>query len=207
MVCVTLDKIPVFGYTPAMTFPSLSRLDWLLLHALQGIPSPAWHAWMAWLSRPGHTWVWAGIFLGLWVRYRGRASWLELPSLVLLIGVTDRLGVVLKHQLGRIRPCHIDAAVQGILGCGGKYSFPSNHALNTAALAGFVLALWPRAGIFLAGLSLLVGISRVDMGVHYPSDVLAGWVIGGTLGYVWGRWVGQRSKRRLPTRASTEDTP
>ncbi|MCF6191649.1 MAG: phosphatase PAP2 family protein [Candidatus Hydrothermae bacterium] len=190
-----------------MAFPSLSHLDWALLHALQGIPSASWHAAMAWLSRPGHAWVWGVVFLAAWIRSRRWAAWLELPALVLLIGVTDRLGVTLKTLFGRVRPCHLDDTVRGILGCGGRYSFPSNHALNTAALAGFAFALWPRAGMILAGLSLLVGISRVDMGVHYPSDVLAGWVIGGALGYFWGRWVGQRSRRRLPTRSSTEDTP
>ncbi len=182
-------------------------MDQALLHALQNIPSPAWHAAMAWISRPAHAWVYVLIFMGSWIRARGRSAVWELPALLALIALTDRTGVYLKHLIGRIRPCHVDPAVRGLLGCGGLYSFPSNHAMNTAALAGFTLALWPHLGAFLAGLSLLVGISRVDLGVHYPTDVLAGWVLGGAMGYVWGRWVAGRSRRSEPIRDDTLENP
>lgn len=68
------------------------------------------------------------------------------------------------------------------------YSFPSGHALLGVVLyGGFLLALWPRVksplgrlGIVLFGflMPLLLGLSRIYLGVHYPTDALGGWLLG-----------------------------
>jgi undecaprenyl-diphosphatase len=70
-----------------------------------------------------------------------------------------------------------------------SYSFPSGHALYAACLYGCLasLATWRRVVVWsAAGLMIgLIGLSRIYLGVHYPSDVLAGW----SIGWFWTRSV------------------
>lgn len=86
------------------------------------------------------------------------------------------LNVASKHAFERIRPSYWTPLVHET-----TYSFPSGHAMQTMAL---VTSLWlvrPRGGhrrtVLVLGLCyvLSVGMSRLYLGVHYPSDVLGGW--------------------------------
>ncbi len=110
-------------------------------------------------------------------------------GLILCIALTDQAGTFLKHNVKRTRP-NRDEAIAAQLDCrlstGGRRSFPSNHAANSAGLAVFSSLVYPPIGIPAILFSLLVGFSRVYLGVHYPSDVFAGWLIGSLSGFlVW----------------------
>lgn len=63
-----------------------------------------------------------------------------------------------------------------------SFSFPSGHAAVMAGLAVAVYALNPKWGVVLSVMAILTGLSRIVLGVHYPSDVLAGWVLGAGIG-------------------------
>jgi undecaprenyl-diphosphatase len=72
--------------------------------------------------------------------------------------------------------------VRAPLGCGPGRSFPSAHAADTAAAAIVIGWAAPALTPVAVGIAALVGISRVYLGVHYPSDVVAGWVLGAAVG-------------------------
>jgi len=110
-------------------------------------------------------------------------------GLILCIALTDQAGTLLKHNVQRIRP-NRDEAVAAQLDCrmltGGRRSFPSNHAANSAGLAVFTSLVYPPVAIPAVLFTFVVGFSRVYLAVHYPSDVIAGWLIGAVSGLlVW----------------------
>jgi undecaprenyl-diphosphatase len=123
-------------------------------------------------------------------------------AFILVVAVGAMLiGPALKLLIGRPRPELFEWMATARLS-----SYPSSHALQAVALWGgvaFALARGPAAAwlrTFLWGAALLlialIGISRVALGVHYPTDVLGGWAAGATwLGFCM-IWLGAPMRRR-----------
>ena len=126
------------------------------------------------------------ILLGISWKKGGLRGKLAVIGIVLLIIVTDQTGYrLLKEFFARPRPCQ---AIQDVItptGCTGTYSFPSNHALNNFAAAIFFTKLFPKLKWILFISASLVAISRVYLGLHYPSDIIGGAIIGLAFGYVF----------------------
>ncbi len=111
---------------------------------------------------------------------RGRiVALLVIPTLIL----TDQLSAaVFKPLVGRIRPCHALDQVRLLVNCGGRYAFPSSHATNIAGAATIFALFYRRFTFLFVFIAFTVGFSRIYVGVHYPFDVLAGFILGSASG-------------------------
>ena len=102
---------------------------------------------------------------------------------LLVFGMVDAVSTfAIKPSVGRLRPCkEMQDTVRAIAGCRSLYGFPSNHAANSMVFATLVTLLWHRkTGFVLIVLSFFVGLSRLYLGVHYPSDIIFGFAFGGS---------------------------
>jgi len=116
----------------------------------------------------------------------GRKGRIATVLVLLLVATTDQLGAkVIKELFQRLRPCNALPDVLTPLGCTGTFSFPSNHALNNFAVAFFFSMLYPKAKWYLYTAASLIAISRVYLGLHYPSDILGGAILGIGFGYLF----------------------
>jgi undecaprenyl-diphosphatase len=122
--------------------------------------------------------------IAYWIWNNRREALLGGPVLGAAVGLTDFVGGQLKWIFERVRPCRALAEAVKIepSGCGGLFSFPSNHAANTAAIAAFLQVLYPKSGWITWPIVAFVGFSRVFIGAHYVTDVFGGWMLGGVIG-------------------------
>ena len=85
---------------------------------------------------------------------------------------------LVKHCAGRARPCVRIESVRRCVEPLDEFSFPSGHTLHAVAFSVVALAYFPSLTVALAPFVVLTGLSRIALGLHYPSDVVAGAGIG-----------------------------
>jgi undecaprenyl-diphosphatase len=101
---------------------------------------------------------------------------------IITVAATDLISVrIVKPLVARLRPCHPDMIIEGchyLLGKKRSFSFPSSHATNMFGLATLFSLFYPKQIVYFVTFAGLIGFSRIYCGVHYPGDVLGGFVLG-----------------------------
>lgn len=158
----------------------IQELDDRFVESSQALEQPGFiRAVAVVLAHSGDSWFWL-IGLGL-LWWLGADYWKQLALVMIIgIGVTALVVLVIKFTVRRRRP-------QGEWGriyrSTDPHSFPSGHAARSTMLAVIALGMGP----LWLGLSLLlwvplVGLARIILGVHYPSDIVAGMALGIVMG-------------------------
>ena len=132
-------------------------------------------------SRLGDGLIWYLLIIALPCLY-GRDA--LRPAVVMTL--TGALGVVvyrvLKRAFVRERPFITHSAIDLAMPPLDRYSFPSGHTLHAASFALQASMHFPQLAWVLVPLALSIAASRIVLGLHYPTDVLAGAVLGAALG-------------------------
>ena len=87
----------------------------------------------------------------------------------------------LKARTLRPRPYQLHSSIRHFIAPLDRFSFPSGHTLHAVAFSLIAAGYYPGLGAALAVFSMLIAASRVVLGLHYPSDVIAGAVIGAVI--------------------------
>jgi len=145
--------------------------------------------------------VWLGVMI--WGGKRGRIAGVLAVVVVIL---TDQISSgLVKPLVERIRPCNVIPGlhywskegwivIPDVIEVVYKrsFSFPSSHAANSMGQALWWALFYPAGRWWYLGGALVIGYSRIYIGVHYPGDVIGGWIIGAvSFGIVW--WVGSKA--------------
>jgi undecaprenyl-diphosphatase len=170
----------------------LKHIDFKILLAING-----WNSYYGdiFFSAVSLTIIWIPLFAFLIYfildTYKSKTL-LILLGFILLVACTDLISArIFKPTFMRYRPCHnpeIAHLVHTVNGkCGGNYGFISSHATNLFGIATYTF-LWLHKKYSKVWLlfvwALLIGYSRIYLGVHYPADVTIGAIFGAFLGYV-----------------------
>jgi membrane-associated phospholipid phosphatase len=180
----------------------LEKCDqWLFIKINSDFTNPFFDSLMPFMRYPLN-WAPLYLFLGVFalLNYKGKGAWWIL-FFIITIALTDMTGnYVFKHGFQRIRPCrdpdfffHVRLLADH---CSTGYSFVSNHAANHFGLASFFFIttrplLRSRAAIAFIWAGL-IAYSQVYVGIHYPSDIVGGALLGLLFGGLTGALFNKR---------------
>ena len=129
----------------------------------------------------------------IYKNYKLKGTLITLVIVAAMITCTDQLANVFKDGFERLRPCRQEGVmeyVRLVADYCGKFGYFSAHAASSTALAIFIGIIlkkfYKNIMFYMIIWALIVSYSRIYLGVHYPSDVITGIVIGTIIGGIWG---------------------
>ncbi|MBB6022050.1 undecaprenyl-diphosphatase [Paenibacillus sp. JGP012] len=184
LLAAALSLCAFIGIALSISDNQIHRFDDVLISWIQGMESPGMTRWMQFF-----TWIGSGrqvviiTILAMLVLYLYLGHRRELLFLASVLVGSTLLNALLKVAFGRARP-----TIHRIIEISG-YSFPSGHSMASFSLyGGLAFLIWKHIPSFTgrvfmmvasAAFILTIGMSRIYLGVHYPSDVVGGYFISG----------------------------
>ena len=161
----------------------LTDRDHALMRRVNRWRAPLWiRLWMVCATRGGDGWLWYAMCAAV-LLFGGEDRWHAVSAALLAGTVGVALFIWLKRVTGRSRPCAVEPHCWSTLLPPDQFSFPSGHTITAFAFATPLMAYYPDLGWGVGFCAFSIAASRILLGMHFLTDVLAGALIGSALGY------------------------
>jgi undecaprenyl-diphosphatase len=146
--------------------------------------APRWfRVWMIYATRGGDGWLWFA--LGIFLLFAGGANrFAAVGQSTLSAAIGAALFLSMKRLARRRRPCHVEPHCWATLVPPDKFSFPSGHTITAFSVVTPVGLYYPELAWGLFFLAATVAVSRIMLGMHFLSDVIAAGLMGIAIGYL-----------------------
>jgi undecaprenyl-diphosphatase len=169
--------------TPEAMLAFITTRDHRLMRRVNRWSAPKWiRLWMTGATRGGDGWIWYALAFTVWL-LGGEQGPRAVAACTLAAAMGVAVFIVLKRATGRRRPCQIDRHCWSTLLPPDQFSFPSGHTITAFAIAIGLGCFYPGMNAGLGFIALSIAASRILLGMHFLSDVVAGALIGSVLGY------------------------
>jgi undecaprenyl-diphosphatase len=162
----------------------ITRGDYSVMHRANNWVAPRWvRLYAVGATLGGDGWLWYAMGLAV-LLFGGEERFAALGAAGLSSTLSILLFLRLKRLTGRRRPCQIEPHCWATLLPPDQFSFPSGHTMTAFAVAIPLSLFYPDLAIGLLFCALSIAMSRILLGMHFLSDVVAGALIGTGLGYL-----------------------
>jgi undecaprenyl-diphosphatase len=162
----------------------IARSDYSVMRRANNWEAPRWvRLYVLSATRGGDGWLWYAMGLAILI-LGGRTRFEAVGAAGISSVLSILLFLCIKRLAGRRRPCHIQPHCWATLLPPDQFSFPSGHTMTAFAVAVPLALFYPSLAIGLLFCALSIATSRILLGMHFLSDVVAGALIGTGLGYL-----------------------
>ncbi len=160
-----------------MKLKSLTEYDTDLFYRIFNLTSERDCRWIIWLSKTGDGYLYLLLGALLWA-FEPEHGELFLYTALMAYALELPLYIILKQLIKRPRPCDLLSHFCSHVTPSDKFSLPSGHTAAAWLMASIVSHYYPPFTVLAYCWATLIGLSRILLGVHYPTDVLAGTALG-----------------------------